>query len=87
MATPPPPPALIVVDWGTTNFRCSLVAADGTALSTVQNDGGMKGIAAAGGGLLFERHLAAAIGEWLQAHHGLHVVMAGMVSERTGVGM
>ena len=76
--------ALIAVDWGTTNFRASLVAAGGATLDTVANDGGMKGIAAAGGGLLFEKHLLESVGRWKAAQPELPIVCAGMVGSKQG---
>ena len=77
-------PVVIAVDWGTSNFRAELVAADGSAISSIANNGGMKPLAAQGGGALFEQHLAAAVGPWLEKHPELHVVMAGMIGSKQG---
>lgn len=73
-------PAAIVVDWGTSSFRASLVAEGGGRLDHVQTD---QGIAALQQGD-HERVLMAALGPWFGTHGALPVVGLGMVTSRDG---
>jgi len=81
--------AFIAVDWGTTNFRASLVSHSGSALGSVSNDGGLLKIAAATeqgkeGSAAFESHLESSVGEWKRAHPQAIILMAGMVGSNKG---
>jgi 2-dehydro-3-deoxygalactonokinase len=73
-------PVLVSVDWGTTNFRAALVAADGSVLDTAENDGGMRKIASEGSA--FGAHLVASLERagWMEGENAnLPVLMAGMI--------
>ncbi len=70
----------ILVDWGTTNFRAWLVAADGAVLDRRDAAGGIMQVPAGG----FPAALDRQVGDWRSAHPGLPVLMAGMVGSRQG---
>lgn len=70
----------IVVDWGTTNLRASLVAPDSTQLAHLET---AQGIATLGAGS-HEAALMTALGPWFDAHGPLPVVALGMITSRNG---
>ena len=73
-------PALISVDWGTSAFRAWLVAADGSALDSVEAEVGAVGLA----GGAHEAFLEAQIGDWMRRFPGLPIMLSGMVGSRQG---
>ncbi|MEQ9691630.1 MAG: 2-dehydro-3-deoxygalactonokinase, partial [Bauldia litoralis] len=68
--------ALIAVDWGTTNLRAMLLAADGATLAEAGSDDGIGSVAAGGHEAAFERLVA----DWPQ----VPALMAGMIGSRQG---
>lgn len=73
-------PALIGIDWGTSSFRAYPIDAVGkvperrsTALGVLEVPSGA-----------FEARLWDRIGDWLRNHHGLPVILSGMVTSRQG---
>ncbi len=73
-------PACILVDWGTTNFRAWLVAADGTVVD--RRDAALGIMQVPEGG--FPAALDRQVGAWRSADPGLPVLMSGMVGSRQG---
>lgn len=73
-------PNAIVVDWGTTNLRASLVTAAGTVLDHLETP---QGIATLSTGS-HEATLMAALDPWFAAHGSLPVVALGMITSRNG---
>ena len=71
--------AFIGIDWGTTNRRASLIAADGSLISE-RADG--EGALACKG--RFRASLEALIDDWPEADAALPIVMAGMVGSAIG---
>jgi 2-dehydro-3-deoxygalactonokinase len=71
---------LISVDWGTSAFRAWLVAADGSALDSVEAEVGAVGLASGA----HEAFLEAQIGGWTQRFVRLPIVMSGMIGSRQG---
>src|SRR5690625_7379395 len=85
--------ALVAVDWGTTSCRFVLVAAAGRALERRSGPGILPPTTAASGAggegtaaraETFERALRDEIGDWLDAHPGIPVMMCGMVGSDRG---
>ncbi|MEP0323494.1 MULTISPECIES: 2-dehydro-3-deoxygalactonokinase [Hyphomicrobiales] len=68
--------ALIAVDWGTTNLRAMLLAADGATLAEAGSDDGIGSVAAGGHEAAFERLVAG----WPK----VPALMAGMIGSRQG---
>ena len=73
-------PALVAVDWGTTRLRAHLLAPDGGFLASAGADTGVQSVPPGG----FPAALRACCGDWLAAHPGLPIIMAGMVGSRNG---
>ncbi|MCH1925704.1 2-dehydro-3-deoxygalactonokinase [Shewanella sp. C32] len=69
----------ILVDWGTTNFRAYLLDENGVCLAETSAPSGISQINGA-----FEATLNANIGEWLNTHDNLTVVLAGMIGSQIG---
>jgi 2-dehydro-3-deoxygalactonokinase len=72
--------ACILVDWGTTNFRAWLVAADAAVMDRRDAAQGIMQVPAGG----FPAALDGQIGDWRSSHPGLPVLMSGMVGSRQG---
>jgi 2-dehydro-3-deoxygalactonokinase len=70
----------ILVDWGTTNFRAWLVAADGAVLDRRDAAQGIMQVPAGG----FPAALDGQVGAWRSAQPELPVLMSGMVGSRQG---
>ena len=73
-------PVCILVDWGTTNFRAWLVAADGAVVD--RRDAALGFMQVPEGG--FPAALDQQVGAWRSTHPGLPVLMSGMVGSRQG---
>ncbi len=73
-------PAWVAADWGTTQLRVWLVAADGTVLARKSSDKGMGRITPAD----YEDVLVDLLGEALPASGALDVVICGMAGSRQG---
>jgi len=73
-------PDCILVDWGTTNFRAWLVAADGAVLD--RRDAALGIMQVPEGG--FPDALDRQVGAWRSTDPGLPVLMSGMVGSRQG---
>ncbi len=73
-------PHLIAVDWGTTNFRAYLAAADGRILSQSQSARGILAVQ----NNAFADVLRAEIAPWIREHGALPVMMSGMIGSRQG---
>lgn len=80
--------AMIAVDWGTTSCRFVLVAADATALARRDGPGVIPLNASADGQTdraeTFAHALQDRIGDWLEEHPGIPVVMSGMIGADVG---
>lgn len=70
----------IVVDWGTTSFRATLVGGDGKATDHLET---AQGISALKPGE-HEGVLMAALADWFAAHGPIPVVAMGMITSRNG---
>lgn len=82
-------PAMVAVDWGTTACRFVLVDAEGSALARRNGPGILPLNASAHGGStsreeIFGQSLREQIGDWLEAHPGIPLVMSGMVGADRG---
>ena len=73
-------PVCILVDWGTTNFRAWLVAADGAVMDSRDAALGIMQVPEGG----FPAALDRQVGAWRSADPGLPVLMSGMVGSRQG---
>jgi len=73
-------PRLIAVDWGTTNFRAYLADATGTVIAQRQSRNGILNVESRA----FADVLRAEIGNWVDAHGRLTVLMSGMIGSRQG---
>ena len=73
------PARFVAVDWGTSNFRAWLMAADGTSLAESHGHEGMLHAITAGFGSVLQQHLAR-----LGAPAGLPILMCGMAGARQG---
>lgn len=82
-ATPRQPPALLALDWGTSNLRAFLLAADGTPLAERGSARGIRQLAQPGPAG-FEQALAEVAGDWLRDQPGLPMVACGMVGSAQG---
>ena len=71
---------IIVVDWGTTNFRAALVGTDGKTKANIETSNGIQSVQDGA----FETVLMEAISPWLDAYGPLTVVALGMVTSRSG---
>lgn len=82
-STPAPRPALLGLDWGTSNLRAFLLAADGTLLAERGSPRGIRHLAqpAPAG---FEQALDEVAGDWLRDQPGLPMVACGMVGSAQG---
>jgi 2-dehydro-3-deoxygalactonokinase len=74
------PSPCILVDWGTTNFRAWLVAADGAVMDCRDAALGIMQVPEGG----FPAALDRQVGDWRSTHPGLPVLMSGMVGSRQG---
>ena len=82
-STPPQRPALLALDWGTSNLRAFLLAADGTVLAERGSPRGIRHLAQPGPAG-FEQALAEVAGDWLRDQPGLPMVACGMVGSAQG---
>jgi len=73
-------PVSILVDWGTSNFRAWLTAADGVVLDRREAALGIMQVPEGG----FPAALDRQVGDWRLSHPGLPVLMSGMVGSRQG---
>ena len=73
-------PQCIIVDWGTTTLRASLVLRSEIVMSTTEVPRGIQVIAPN----TFEDELVSVIGDWLNEYGTLPVVAFGMVTSRNG---
>lgn len=73
-------PALVVVDWGTTRLRATLLDGQGAILARNEADQGVQSVPAGG----FPAALEAACGSWTAGRPELPVLMSGMVGSRNG---
>lgn len=86
----PAPPATIGLDWGTTNLRAFLIAADGSVLAERGSGDGLLGLDLAPGlpaaerDARFERALLALAGDWLDRHADARPIACGMVGSAQG---
>lgn len=71
---------LIVVDWGTTSLRATLVNRDGTLVCGLETKAGIHFISNGD----YEAKLLEAIGPWIQKYGPLPIVALGMVTSRNG---
>lgn len=74
------PPRAIVVDWGTSSLRASLVGQNGNILAEHSSNRGIQVVAAGA----FETELMAAVGTWFDEQGPLPVIASGMVTSRNG---
>ncbi len=73
-------PALLGVDWGTSAFRAFLIDAQGTVLARRCAPAGIATVPPGG----FEIRLRELVGDWLDHHRALPVLLSGMVTSRQG---
>lgn len=73
-------PAIILIDWGTTNFRAWLVGGDGAVQDRRVAPRGIMQVEPGG----FPAALDEQVGEWRMAHPGVPVLMSGMVGSKQG---
>ncbi|WP_377296918.1 2-dehydro-3-deoxygalactonokinase [Rhizobium sp. SGZ-381] len=73
-------PASIVVDWGTTSLRATLVGADGQELDVIETPQGISTLSKG----QHEAALMATLSPWLTAHGALPVAALGMITSRNG---
>ncbi|GHC76529.1 2-dehydro-3-deoxygalactonokinase [Limoniibacter endophyticus] len=76
----PQTPVSIIVDWGTTSLRASLVSDAGETLAHLETQGGIQFIKDG----RFEEALMAAIEPWFAEHGLLPVFAIGMITSRNG---
>jgi len=72
--------SFITVDWGTTNFRASLINEENKVIDTISNDKGM---------MQFEKDefhgfLIQELSSWLEQNHKIKIYMSGMVGSMNG---
>ena len=79
-AQPPGPARFIAVDWGTTNFRASLVGPDDQVIARTQVPRGIRQVPEGG----FAEALQELLAPWLATASGIPVLMAGMVGSVDG---
>lgn len=72
-------PALIAVDWGTSNLRASLLAADGRALDHRSAAGGVMAVPDG----RFAQALQSLCGDWID-QHACPAIASGMIGSRQG---
>ena len=70
--------ARLVVDWGTSNFRCYRFAADGTVAQTHQAAAGILGVADRDFAAVLQRE----IGAWITPD--MDIFLSGMITSRNG---
>lgn len=75
--------ALLALDWGTSNLRAFLLAADGTVLAERGSARGIRQLAVPGPAG-FEQALDEVAGDWLRTRPGLPMVACGMVGSAQG---
>ena len=75
-----PTPALISVDWGTTNLRCTLLAADGSIAARREGGPGIQPPPPSG----FAAVLAHETADWTPGPRPLPILMSGMIGSRQG---
>lgn len=73
--------ALIAVDWGTSNFRATLLAADGAVIDRLQAPKGILHVERDG----FPAVLTELLSPWLPHLPGVPVLMAGMIGSADGL--
>lgn len=73
-------PRCIVVDWGTTSFRASLVGADGRIIDGIETEDGIGKLSQED----YERLLMHNLHSWLVDGRMLPVICLGMITSRTG---
>lgn len=80
--------AMVAIDWGTTSCRFVLVSADGTPLARRSGPGIIPLAGSADGQTdraeAFVQALQDRIGDWLEEHPGIPLVMSGMVGADRG---
>lgn len=76
-------PALLGLDWGTSNLRAFLLAADGTTLAERGSARGIRQLAQPGPAG-FQQALDEVAGDWLRDRPGLPMVACGMVGSAQG---
>ena len=74
-----PDPPLIAVDWGSTNFRATLLA-DGKIIDRIESPEGIKNVE----DRAFEAILEARCGNWRKEHPDADVLLSGMIGSREG---
>jgi 2-dehydro-3-deoxygalactonokinase len=74
------PPALIGIDWGTSSLRAYLLGAGGAILEARGADSGIMRVQNGA----FAEALDQACGDWLRAHRGLPLLLAGMIGSKQG---
>jgi 2-dehydro-3-deoxygalactonokinase len=72
-------PKLIIVDWGTTNFRAYLVDEYANCLDSVSSAEGLRNVEPD-----FQTVLQGHVGHWLKSTNSLPVLLCGMVGSRNG---
>jgi 2-dehydro-3-deoxygalactonokinase len=72
-------PALLALDWGTSNLRATLLAADGSPLQHRATPGGVMSVTDG----RFAEVLMRLCGDWLEAHP-VPVIASGMIGSRQG---
>ncbi|MFV0244577.1 MAG: 2-dehydro-3-deoxygalactonokinase [Qingshengfaniella sp.] len=73
-------PHVIIIDWGTTSLRATLVDAAGTAIAALESLRGIQAIPAGA----FAPELMQTIGPWLDRYGALPVIALGMITSRNG---
>lgn len=72
--------ALIGVDWGTSRFRAYLFSAHGALLDSIDCPSGLLAVTEGAFGAVLRRECEA----WFREHHGIAVLMCGMIGSRQG---
>ncbi len=76
-----PRPSSIILDWGTSSLRATLVADDGGTIDTRESSvGGIQFVQ----DRAFEATLMQAVGDWFSAHGPLPLLASGMITSRNG---
>ena len=73
-------PSFIAVDWGTTNFRASLINEENEVIDTISNDKGMTQFEKDE----FHGFLIHELSSWLEQNHKIKIFMSGMVGSMNG---
>lgn len=80
MPSPSRKPHAVVVDWGTTNFRATLLDSTGVVLDEIETGRGIQFVTDGA----FEAELTSALTPWLAVHGALPVIALGMINSRNG---